>query len=442
VRFGTDGVRGLANRDLTVEDAVRIGRAAASVLGGTQVVIGRDTRRSSTMLEAALAAGITSAGADAVLLGVVPTPTVASVSRRLGVPGAMVSASHNPFPDNGIKLFAPGGSKLSDGTQAALEAAFTASRADAPVGADVGEISDAEPQLLAGYLDELLESLEGRRLDGLHVVLDCANGAAAGLAGSVFERAGARVEVIAAAPDGLNINVGCGSTHPEPLAAAVRDRGADVGFAFDGDADRLIAVSGTGAIVDGDELIGIAALDRSSRGRLAGNAVVVTVMSNLGLRLGMAAAGIEVVETSVGDRHVLEALAARSLSLGGEQSGHIIHADLSTTGDGMLAALQTADVMVRTGATLSELAAEAMTRLPQVLHNVVVASRPDDLPERLAELDAAAASELGPAGRVLIRTSGTEPVVRVMVEAVDAAMADRVASRLAAEVGALVGSSA
>ena len=416
-----------------------IGRAAAVVLGGPRIVIGRDTRRSSTMLEAALAAGISSAGVDVVLLGVAPTPAVASVSRRFSVAGAMVSASHNPFADNGIKLFGPGGSKLSDATQASLEAAFAPSGSEPPVGAAVGVIDAAGDDLLHGYLDELHESLQGRSLSGLHVVLDCANGAAAGLARTVFERAGARVVVIGDAPDGVNINVACGSTHPAGLADAVRTQHADVGFAFDGDADRLIAVAADGAIVDGDELIGISALDRAAHGRLAGNAVVVTVMSNLGLRRGMAAAGIELVETPVGDRYVLEALATRSLSLGGEQSGHIIHADLSTTGDGMLAALQTADVMVRSGRPLSELAASAMTRLPQVLHNVAVASRPDDLGDQLALLDAAAAAELGSDGRVLIRASGTEPVVRVMVEAVDIVAAEQIAERLTAAVAALVG---
>lgn len=439
MKFGTDGVRGLANRDLTVEDAVCLGRAAATVLGGPRIVIGRDTRRSSPMLEAALAAGITSAGVDVVLLGVAPTPAVASVSRRLGMAGAMVSASHNPFADNGIKLFAPGGGKLSDATQAALEAAFVPTESESPVGAAVGTIEAAAPELLEGYLDQLQASLQSRSIDGLHVVIDCANGAAARLGGDVFERAGARVTVIGDAPDGLNINVECGSTHPARLAAAVLEHHADVGFAFDGDADRLIAVSADGVIVDGDELIGISALDRAATGRLAGNAVVVTVMSNLGLRLGMAAAGIELVETPVGDRYVLEALANRSLSLGGEQSGHIIHADLATTGDGMLAALQAADVMTRTGRPLAELAAAAMTRLPQVLHNVVVSRRPDDLADQLDRLDAAAASELGSDGRVLIRASGTEPVIRVMVEALDPSVAEHVAGRLTAEVSALVG---
>lgn len=439
MRFGTDGVRGVANADLTVEHAVTIGRCAATVLGGGRVLIGRDTRRSGPMLEAALAAGVASAGASAELVGVIPTPGLAAMSRAEHVPAAMISASHNPFADNGIKLFAAGGTKLSDRVQGELEAAFAAPAPTRPVGIDVGLVSRVPTRRVERYVDELVDSIEGRSLEGLAVVLDCANGAAAGFAGRVFERLGASVSVLFDSPDGRNINDGCGSTHPAALAERVVSSGAHVGFAFDGDADRLIAVDERGRVVDGDHLIAIAAIDLAARDRLTSRSVVVTVLSNLGFRLAMAERGIAVVETPVGDRSVLEALASGGLSLGGEQSGHLVFADLSTTGDGILAAVQIADVMVRTRTALGELASVAMTRFPQVMENVVVVSRPDDLSARIDALSLSAQAELGESGRVLIRPSGTEPLIRVMVEAPDERVAADLARRLGEAVGGLVG---
>jgi phosphoglucosamine mutase len=355
----------------------------------------------------------------------------------------MVSASHNPWTDNGIKLFAAGGRKIPDTLEAELAGEldrFLAGPAVAAPAFDAGADASADTSAagdLAGYTAHLVASLSGRDLGGLAVVLDCANGAASALAAGVFTGAGARVEVINASPDGRNINRDCGSTHLGPLASRVVATGAALGLAFDGDADRVLAVDHTGAPVDGDHLIALLALDRHRQGTLPGPAVVVTVMSNLGLRLAMADAGIEVVETPVGDRHCLEALEARSLVLGGEQSGHVIFRDLATTGDGMLCGLAVADAVVRSGATLAELAATAMTRVPQVLVNVTVVGDRDAAMASLAPAVAAAEERLGDTGRVLVRPSGTEPLIRVMVEATGDGVAAAEAARL---VGVLEGS--
>lgn len=414
MEFGTDGVRGAANEELTAEFAVRFGRAAARVLGAEtrQVVVGGDTRESTPMLDAALSAGFASEGVDVVRLGVVPTPLVAFEARRRRAVGAMVSASHNPYVDNGVKLFARGGTKLTDDVEELIEAIL----ADLPPAA--GRVGRIVEELDHGpYVDHVLSMLEGRRLDGLRVVVDASHGAASWLVHDVFEASGADVTVIGDAPDGRNINDGCGATHPETVAAAVRAAGADVGVALDGDADRLIAVDHTGRIVDGDHVIAITALDLRARGRLRNDTVVVTVMTNLGFRLAMHEAGIDVVETAVGDRYVLEALKAGGHSLGGEQSGHVIFADHATTGDGLSTAVALLDVVVRTGRPLAELAAEAMTSLPQVLLNVEVSRRLPDVADLLADDIARVESSLGDTGRVLVRPSGTEPLVRVMVEA-------------------------
>ncbi|HEX6235912.1 MAG TPA: phosphoglucosamine mutase [Acidimicrobiales bacterium] len=419
LRFGTDGVRGVANAELTPELALTVGRAAARVLGGARVAIGRDTRRSGPLLEAALAAGLAAEGADVVLLGVVPTPTVAWWSAREAAPAAMVSASHNPFQDNGIKLFAPGGLKLADDVEDRLEHEIErlggTGRPGERTGRDVGTV--AAHDVLPGYAGAVTASLGGRRLGGLHVVVDCAHGSACVVAPQVLRDLGAGVEVLHACPDGTNINDGCGSTHPEALARAVVDAGADLGVAFDGDADRVLLVDGAGELVDGDQIIALCAIDRLARGALPGDAVVVTVMSNLGFRHAMQERGIGVVETRVGDRYVLEALEERGLALGGEQSGHVIFRDLATTGDGLLTALQVLDLTVRDGRPLADLAAAAMTRLPQVLRNVRVAERDAAIVDRLADDIAAAEQRLGERGRVLVRASGTEPLVRVMAEA-------------------------
>lgn len=441
LRFGTDGVRGVANTELTPELALALGRAAAHVLGPAPAfVVGRDTRRSGQMLEAAFAAGLASAGVDALLLGVAPTPAVAWVCADAGLPGAVISASHNPFPDNGIKLFAAGGRKLPDAVEAAVEGELAAGPGD-PAGRPVGEgvgTTAALAEHVEAWAAAVAATLEGRRLDGLRVVLDCANGAASDVAPGVFEDLGAEVHLLHARPDGTNINQRCGATDTADLRRAVRDLGADIGIALDGDADRCIAVDAAGQEVDGDQAIAVLALDRKARGLLPGDAVVVTVMSNLGLRLAMAEAGIQVVETPVGDRHVLDAIEAGGYALGGEQSGHVIQRDLATTGDGVLTGVHLCDVVVRTGRPLAELAA-VVTKLPQVLRNVRLPRRGLDVAALVADDVAAAERRLGSTGRVLLRPSGTEPVVRIMVEAASAEEATAVADGLAGAVERAVG---
>lgn len=437
--FGTDGIRGLANAELTPELAVALGRSAARVLGTDGFVIGRDTRRSGPLVQAALAAGMASEGADVADAGVLPTPGVAYLCARRGMAGAVVSASHNPFFDNGVKLFAPGGTKLGEATEAAVSAELGqllgAGDHKGPTGPAVGWIElDAEG--LEQYRAHLLGALEGRRLSGLRVVLDCARGAAASLAGTVFSELGADVVgVLADDPDGTNINLGCGSTHPRALQQAVVDQRADVGLAFDGDADRVVAVDERGGLVDGDQLLALFAPDLASRGQLPGAGVVVTVMANLGLHLAMAARDIAVREVPVGDRNVLVGLEEEGLALGGEQSGHIIFRERATTGDGMLTGLLLVDLVGRRGRTLGALVAEAMTRLPQALLNVEVGD-PAALSgaEQVWAAVAAASAELRSSGRVVVRASGTEPLVRVMVEAPTRERAVEVARHLAAVV--------
>jgi len=438
LRFGTDGVRGVANLDLTPELVVALGRAAARVLGAERFLIGRDTRRSGPMLEAALAVGLASEGATVASLGVVPTPAVAHACAQQGSAGAMISASHNPFTDNGIKLFSAGGRKLPDELEARLEAALDhlvrgAGPGDqALTGTDVGTLA-ATPGHVASYADAVVASIEGRDLKGMRLVIDCANGSATTIAPEVLRRVGAEVVVLHADPDGRNINDSCGSTHPEDLQRAVTDNDAHAGLAFDGDADRVLAVDAAGALVDGDQVIGICAIDLRDRGRLRGDAIAVTVMSNLGLRRAMEARGIAIVETAVGDRSVLDALDAGGFSLGGEQSGHVIFRDLATTGDGLLTGVQLLDAVNRSGRSLSELAA-VVARMPQVLRNVRVAAKGFDPSPFIASELAAAVAELGTDGRVLVRASGTEPLVRVMVEATTQSQADAIASRLVAAV--------
>jgi phosphoglucosamine mutase len=434
LKFGTDGVRGVADEELTPALVHNLGRAAARVLDATTFIVGRDTRRSGPHLQAAFSAGVADEGVDVVDIGVLPTPAVAGLCAARGAAGAVVSASHNPWTDNGVKVFAPGGSKLTDVVEERLEAELAALVARPTPGPGRGEVS-IDGGAADWYVARLVSSLEGRTLDGLHVVLDCANGASSPVAGRVFAAAGARLEVMHAEPDGSNINEGCGSTYPDDLRRAVVAAGADAGLAFDGDADRVLAVDGVGNLVDGDRLIALCALDRKARGHLPGNTVVVTVMTNLGFRLAMAEHGIDVVETQVGDRYVLEALEAGGWSLGGEQSGHVIFRDLATTGDGLLTGLQLLDVVARSRRPLADLASEAMRRFPQVLRNVRVAGR-DGLAQAApvwAEV-AAAEARLGDQGRVVLRPSGTEPVVRVMVEAATQEEADAEAARLAAVV--------
>ncbi len=444
-RFGTDGVRGVANEELTAELALALGRASARTLPAPAYVVGRDTRRSGPLLQAAFSAGLATEGADVVDLGVLPTPGVAAVAAARGVPGAMISASHNPFGDNGIKLFSLLGTKLAVEVEAAVERELESllgdpDRAPArPTGRGVGRIS-VDPTATDLYRAHLVSAIEGRRLDGLRIVVDCANGAASDVAPWVLSELGARVTALADAPDGANINDRCGSTDPAALALSVVEHQADLGLALDGDADRVIAVDHTGTVVDGDVLLALFALDLAERGRLSGNSVAVTVMTNLGFRLAMEARGIEVRETDVGDRHVLAALDADGLSLGGEQSGHIIFRSLSTTGDGVLTGIALADLLLRSGRGLADLSAGLVERVPQRLVNVPIAQ-----PERLAGATAVweavvqAEVELGHEGRVLLRPSGTEPIVRVMVEARHEAQADAVAAQLAAVVEATLG---
>jgi phosphoglucosamine mutase len=430
VQFGTDGLRGVAGTELTAELTLALGRASARVLGGPRFLIARDTRLSSSWLEAALAAGLAAEGVDVELLGVLPTPGLAWHSAQEGVPAAMISASHNPYQDNGIKLFAAGGTKLPDDVEARLEAELLAPTTPAAtIGLVRRRLRADEP-----YQGFLVESLEGRTLDGLSVVIDCANGAASHVAPTVLEQLGCDVEVLSARPDGVNINADSGSTHPQRLQAQVLASNADVGLAFDGDADRVLAVDHTGRLIDGDHLIAMCAIDLAERGALKDDTVVVTVMTNLGFRLAMAERGIKVVETRVGDRYVLEALDAGGLTLGGEQSGHVIFRQLATTGDGVLTGLQVLDLVQRSGKRLGSLADAAMTSLPQVLRNVRVAKRGIDVSHAIADDVRAVEAELGDHGRVLIRPSGTEPLVRVMVEAPTAALAESVAARLVAAV--------
>ena len=435
LRFGTDGVRGVANAELTPELVTALGRAAARTLRADRFVVGRDTRQSGPMLEAALVAGLTAEGAGVALLGVVPTPAVAWAAAHLDVAGAVISASHNPYTDNGVKLFAPGGRKLRDDVETELEAELDAivHGARRAGGTDrVGSVG-AEPEHLLGYAASVEASIGGRDLHGLRVVVDCANGAATTIAPATLRALGADVTVLHADPDGTNINASCGSTHTNDLQVAVTELGADAGLAFDGDADRVLAVDGAGGLIDGDQIIAICALDRHERGALTGDAVVVTVMSNLGLRRVMTSHGIEVVDTAVGDRYVLDALDERGLHLGGEQSGHIIFRDLATTGDGLLTGVQLLDVVARTRRPLAKLAA-VMVRLPQVLRNVHVSGDASAAVEGVAAAVDAARAELGDAGRVVIRPSGTEPLVRVMVEATTEADAARIAERLVAKL--------
>jgi phosphoglucosamine mutase len=441
LRFGTDGVRGVANLDLTPELVIALGRASARVLGVDRFVVGRDTRISGPAVEAALTAGFTAEGVTVETLGVVPTPAVAWAAAHEGAAGAMISASHNRYPDNGIKLFTAKGRKLDDDVEAALEATLDAlvqghhEQDSSPTGDAIGTVTAAPEHLLA-YAESVEHAISGRDLSGLRLVVDCANGSATTVAPHVLRRLGAEVTVLHAEPNGTNINEGCGSTHPADLQREVKRRGADAGVAFDGDADRLLAVDHDGELVDGDQLIAICAVDLHERGQLRNDTVVVTVMSNLGFRIAMTEHDIAVIETPVGDRFVLDALASGRHSLGGEQSGHIIFPELATTGDGLLTAVLLLDAMKRSGRSLADLAT-VMQRLPQVLRNVrVTSTSAPDLDDRIAPDIASAQEALGEKGRVLVRRSGTEPLVRVMVEAPTAEEAETVAERLAEAVAA------
>ncbi len=435
--FGTDGVRGVANRDLTVDLALNLAKAAAIVLGETArnegrrpiAVIGRDPRISGEYLSAAVAAGLASSGVDVYDAGVIPTPATAFLTADFSADfGVMISASHNPAPDNGIKFFASGGHKLADEVEDAIEAAMNA-KALSPIGVSVGRVqrfADAEDRYIVHLLGAIPNSL-----DGLKIVIDCAHGAASAISPQVFADSGAKVIVIGNDPDGLNINAGFGSTHMSALQSAVLEHSADMGFAHDGDADRCLAVDHDGQLVDGDQLMAILALSLKARGELARNTLVATVMSNLGLRIAMREADIEMIETKVGDRYVLEQIREGGYTLGGEQSGHIIFSRFATTGDGILTGLMIAAEVNRTGKSLQELAAQMKT-YPQVLINVKGVDRSRvDSDQGLKDIVAEAETDLGAKGRVLLRASGTEALVRVMVEAADEGTAHSWADRIA-----------
>lgn len=437
--FGTDGVRGTANKDITAEFTLRLAQAAALVLGADarkrgdrpRAVIAHDPRISSDFISAAVAAGLASSGVDVFDAGVVPTPAAAYLTADIDADfGVMISASHNSAPDNGIKFFARGGQKLADTTEDKIAEAMGQSLT--PIGSEVGRVtrfSDAEDR----YILHLLGTLPNR-LDGLKVVLDCAHGAASAISPQIFSDAGAKVIVIGADPDGNNINSGYGSTHLSALQAAVVSHKADLGIAHDGDADRCLAVDHTGAIVDGDHIMTILALALREKGSLARNTLVTTVMSNLGLKVAMRDAGIDIVETAVGDRYVLEAMREGGYSLGGEQSGHVIFAQYATTGDGVLTGLHIAAQVASSGQSLRELAA-VMPNFPQVLINVPGVDKTKvGSDEELNQLVASAEAELGDNGRVLLRASGTESLVRVMVEAKDQGTAQSWAERIALAV--------
>ncbi len=439
--FGTDGVRGVANRELTAELGLALGAAAAQRLAVPSAtrrriaVVGRDPRASGEMLEAAVVAGVTSEGVDVLRVGVLPTPAVAHLTAAYDADfGVMISASHNPMPDNGIKIFGPGGHKLDDDTEDRIEELVAQGPGLRPVGSEIGRVRDAA-DALERYLDHIVTAVPVG-LAGLSVVVDCANGAAFAAAPRAYAAAGARVIAINAEPDGLNINDGCGSTHLEPLQAAVLAHGADIGLAHDGDADRCLAIDATGRVIDGDAIMMVLALAMQEAGELASGTLVATVMSNLGLHLAMREAGIIVRTTGVGDRYVLEELRAGQYSLGGEQSGHIVMPAFGTTGDGILTGLLLMSRMAQTGTSLASLAARMQT-MPQVLINVQVAdkatvAKAPAVQSAVAEAEA----ELGDTGRILLRPSGTEQIVRVMVEAPDEDTARQVAHRVARSVSA------
>lgn len=443
--FGTDGVRGLANRDLTAQLALDLSIAAARVLhergDGKRAfaVVGRDPRASGEMLAAAVCAGLTSAGVDVLEVGILPTPALAFLTADLDASfGVMLSASHNPMPDNGIKIFAAGGLKLADSVENEIEAVLE-TPFDPPVGKDIGRITQVD-DAADRYVAHLNASISNS-LDGLTVVVDAANGAASTVAPAAYRAAGANVIEIHTSPDGININDKCGSTHMEDLIAKVIETGADLGIAHDGDADRCLAVDGAGNVVDGDHILAILTLGLRDEGKLVNNVAVATVMANLGFKIAMREQGIEVIETSVGDRYVLEAMSADGLAIGGEQSGHMIVSEFATTGDGTLTALLLMSRMAATGKSLAELAS-VVKKLPQVLINVRGVDKDAVFADTtLASVEQEITDELGDTGRVLLRPSGTEPVVRVMVEAATKEQAQHAADRLVQAVRVAGGAS-
>ena len=427
LRFGTDGVRARADTVFTESVVRALGHAAAGHLGADIVVIGHDTRASGEALSRALAEGFLEGGVEVRQLGMAPTPAVAHVAAADGIAGAVVSASHNPWTDNGVKLFAAGGHKLDDAAQVELQASW-----DETPGLDASGRAVPEPASDGRWAEAVASSVDVGALVGLTLVVDCAHGAMSTVAPAVLERLGAEVTVLNATPDGRNINHLCGSMHPEGLQRAVVDAGADAGLAFDGDGDRGVAVGADGTLLDGDHLLAACGIDLHERGLLADDTVVGTVMANLGLRRAFGACGISFHEPAVGDRYVLEALEANGWTLGGEQSGHLIFRHLATTGDGLLAGIQALDAARRRGRTLGEWTTELVVKAPQVLRAVAVEGSGETVVEAMADDIATTADLLGDEGRVVVRPSGTESVVRVMVEALDAELARRLADELCA----------
>lgn len=437
LKFGTDGVRGEFGKDLTEGYAAELALVAARVLRFNSVIIGRDTRESGIVLEAAMARALTASGVDVQLMGVAPTPAVAFAAHKHAVAAIAITASHNLYQDNGIKIFGSGGRKLTDQEQEAIEHRIATRDFESINGLATDGLKRTE--LLEEYCNAMVHLVPDQALKNLHVALDCANGAFSEVAPEVFSKLGATVTTINATPDGRNINLNCGATHPKSLCEVVKSVGAHFGVAFDGDGDRLIGVDEKGRTVDGDHLLAISALEMKRQGKLRGNKVVVTVMTNIGFHQAMKKAGIEVLTTPVGDRSVLLALEEGSLSLGGEQSGHIIYRDLATTGDGLLAAVKLGALIGESKMALSEIADQAMTSLPQVLLNLRVGKKIGDVDQLFKNEIMEAEKTLGPNGRVLVRASGTEPMVRVMVEASKLEVAESVASSLAEAISVKFG---
>jgi len=431
LKFGTDGVRGEFGTELTTSYVAALARAAAKVLQCQLVVIGRDTRESGLALEVAIAESLTQLGVEVHLMGVAPTPAIAHAAATGDLVAFAITASHNRYTDNGVKIFGNGGRKLSDDEESRIEAELANELAKVIAGSAVANQGTSHPEYLEKYCAALIATVPKNALAKLHIALDCANGALSNVAPDVFGALGATVSTIHAAPNGQNINHECGATNPATLSEVVKNVKAHVGIAFDGDGDRLIAIDNTGSIVDGDHLLAISAREMKRNGTLRNNKVAVTVMTNIGFHRAMTQAAIEVITTPVGDRSILAAIKDNDLSLGGEQSGHIIYHDLATTGDGLLAAIRLAVLVANSAQTFSQIASDAMTSFPQVLINVRVAKRAENIEQIFAEEILQAEKTLADNGRVLVRPSGTEPVVRVMVEASQHEIAESVATTLA-----------
>ena len=431
LKFGTDGVRGEFGTELTTSYVAALARAAAKVLQCQLVVIGRDTRESGLALEVAIAESLTQLGVEVHLMGVAPTPAIAHAAATGDLVAFAITASHNRYTDNGVKIFGNGGRKLSDDEESRIEAELANELAKELAGSAVANQGTSHPEYLEKYCASLIATVPKNALAKLHIALDCANGALSNVAPDVFGALGATVSTIHAAPNGQNINHECGATNPATLSEVVKNVKAHIGIAFDGDGDRLIAIDNTGSIVDGDHLLAISAREMKRNGTLRNNKVAVTVMTNIGFHRAMTQAAIEVITTPVGDRSILAAIKDNDLSLGGEQSGHIIYHDLATTGDGLLAAIRLAVLVANSAQTFSQIASDAMTSFPQVLINVRVAKRAENIEQIFAEEILQAEKTLADNGRVLVRPSGTEPVVRVMVEASQHEIAESVATTLA-----------